>query len=79
MPRILFLCGLALPGCMLSTLGDRDLSPAKIRALREADMNVYGCFQLGGPPPSGNTTWIVYPKDQPAPVLFLPNCVVQMK
>ena len=74
---------LILSGCALTTLStinkNGELSPEQIAAIREADLNMYGCLSVGGPPPIVNTTWIIFPKDQIAPVLFLPNCAVQMK
>lgn len=57
----------------------KDLSPEQITALKDANLDLYGCFQLGGPPPIGATTFIVMPKGHKVDVSFLPNCMVQMR
>lgn len=71
-------------GCMLMMAAKvrsiEDLSPEQITALREANMDIYGCFQVGGPPPIGNTTLIIMPKDTMFTRLaFLPNCQIDMR
>lgn len=75
---------LGLNGCTLATLHNaqelRDLSPEQINAIREANMDIYACFQIGGPPPVGNTTFIIMPKDTMFTRLaFLPNCQIDMR
>ena len=68
-------------GCagMLGNVSRPDnLTPEQIRAYNEAGMDLYGCFQVGGPPPAGSTTWITMPKGKDVSIKFLPNCMVQM-
>ncbi len=52
----------------------KDLTPEQIKALNEVGSAVYGCFQIGGPPPAGNTVWIVVPKGAAVPDTFGDNC-----
>lgn len=40
----------------------QTLSKEQIQAYREMNMDVYGCFAVAGPPPSGGTIWIIVPK-----------------
>ncbi len=54
----------------------QDLTPEQIKAYNESGSAVYGCFQIGGPPPAGNTVWIVIPKGQPVAFKFGDNCHV---
>ena len=69
---------LALNGCAAQLIGNaigqgQNLTPEQIKAYNEIGANVYGCFQIGGPPPAGNTQWVVVPKDGAAPK-FGDNC-----
>lgn len=50
------------------------LSPEQIRAYKDMEMDVYGCFKVGGPPPAGNTIWILVPKNSKAAVKFGDDC-----
>ena len=74
---LLFVSGCA--GLIGNVSRPDNLSPEQIRAYNEAGLDVYGCFQIGGPPPAGNTTWITIPKGSKSNVKFLPNCTVQMQ
>jgi hypothetical protein len=52
----------------------KDLTPEQIKAYNEIGSAVYGCFQIGGPPPAGNTVWIIVPKGTEAKFHFADNC-----
>lgn len=74
------LAALLLSGCLLAQIHQLEpgqtLSPEQIKAYKEMNMNVYGCFQIGGPPPAGNTVWIVVPKEMRVLPKFGDNCHV---
>ena len=57
----------ATQGCatqLISKVAQGDnLTPEQIKAYRESGHDVYGCFQISGPPPSGATVWVIVPKD----------------
>jgi len=69
---------LSLAGCTLAMLHAIDkgqtLDPEQIKAYKEMSLEVYGCFQIGGPPPAGNTVWIIVPKGSPVNFTFADNC-----
>lgn len=57
-----------------------DLSTDQIKALREANHDLYLCSVIGGPPVGGNMTLIVVPKDKVFKTFaFMPNCAVDMR
>ena len=69
----LLACVLSLTGCTGMLIGNalqqgQNLTPEQIKAYNDVGANVYGCFQIGGPPPAGNTQWIVIPKGSNAPL-----------
>lgn len=70
-------------GCVLGSFSQMSksetLSPEQIKAYRDANIDVYGCFTLMGPPPAGGTTWILVPKGSNNVVTFLPTCMIQMR
>lgn len=74
---------LSLPGCAGIIMGSAAargdvLSPEQIKAYDETGMNVYGCVSLGGPPPAGNSVWIVAPKTAVVPMpRFGDGCHIQ--
>ena len=77
----LLLCLYATFGCsgiLLHHAIDKGqvLSQEQIQAYRDMNMDVYGCFQIGGPPPAGNTVWIVVPKESVVSIRFGDNCHV---
>lgn len=65
--------GFALLHGIDSTQG---LSAEQIKALRDTGHSVYGCFQIGGPPPAGNMVWIIVPQGTPVNFKFGDNCHV---
>jgi hypothetical protein len=81
MRSFLLLAVLSLTGCSGLALihavdrGDA-LTPEQIKAYKEMNQAVYGCFQIGGPPPAGNTVWIVVPANSPINFKFGDNCHV---
>lgn len=75
---IIIICGF-LPGCAAQLIGNaigqgQNLTPEQIKAYNDIGSSVIGCFQIGGPPPVGNTQWIVIPKNFPMPIKFGDNC-----
>jgi len=69
---------LFISGCAAQLIGNalgqgQTLTPDQIKAYNEVGSSVYGCFQIGGPPPAGNTQWVVVPKGGQAPK-FGDNC-----
>jgi hypothetical protein len=72
-------CAIYLFGCSGILLhhaidkGD-NLSPAQIREYSESGAQVYGCFTIGGPPPIGNTVWIIIPKGASINANFVDGC-----
>lgn len=75
----LILAALLLAGCQGLTFiraldSGQGLSSDQIKALKENNQDVYGCFQIGGPPPSGNMVWIIVPKGSPVNFRFSDNC-----
>ena len=80
---LVFLCA-ATSGCVLAAIDKAksidDLSVPQIKALREANMDVYGCLTAGGPPAEGNLTIIIVPKDVSfSKFAFLPTCQIDMR
>lgn len=79
---LIALFALSLPGCsgfylINSALGKgENLTPDQIKAYQATGSDVYGCFQIGGPPPAGNTNWIIIPKNAPKKPAFGDNCHV---
>ena len=76
-----FFLTLQLAGCATMLIGkalDKDgaLTPAQIKAYNDVGHAVYGCFQIGGPPPAGNTVWIIVPKTASVTFKFGDNCHV---
>lgn len=74
---IILITGL-LPGCTSMLIGNalsqgQNLTPEQIEQYQKTGSAVYGCFQVGGPPPVGNTQWVVLPHGSPAPK-FGDNC-----
>ena len=52
----------------------QQLSAEQIKAYRDANVDVYGCFQIAGPPPAGATIWLMVPKGAPVTFKFGDNC-----
>ncbi len=78
---LLFLLAFFVFGCSGIALlhgidSAQGLNPDQIKALRDTGHSVYGCFQIGGPPPSGNLVWIVVPQGTPVTFKFSDNCHV---
>ena len=73
---------LSASGCTGMLIGNalqqgQQLTAEQIKAYNDVGSNVYGCFQIGGPPPAGNTVWLVVPKNSTAPLpKFGDNCHV---
>jgi hypothetical protein len=72
---------LTAPGCAAALIGkaldkDQTLTAEQIKAYNDVGSAVYGCFQIGGPPPAGNTVWIVAPKGVTMTFKFGDNCHV---
>lgn len=78
MKALLFAASL-LAGCSgLAFLNPLDpgagLTPEQIQSLRQNGQAVYGCFQIGGPPPAGNMVWMVVPQGITPNFRFGDNC-----
>lgn len=70
-----------LPGCALTLLKSAmdkndNLSPEQIEAYNKVGLDVYACFEAGGPPPSGNLVFMLWPKTKDPKVSFGPNCQI---
>lgn len=50
------------------------LSDEEIKAYERAGMDVSGCLSFSGPPPSGFTTWVIYPKGSDVRIEFTDGC-----
>jgi hypothetical protein len=88
MPRIkassaVLVISMFLSGCavtMLESRAIRDLTPeqidalAKLRAATGSDL--YLCLRVGGPPPTGNTVILAFPKDSKPGVSFSSECQI---
>lgn len=74
----LLILALLLQGCTLALLNQVDkghvFTPEQIRAYKEQDMDVYGCFMIAAPPPNGLTTWIIVPRGSKVAVKFGDGC-----
>lgn len=75
---IALLCSVSgCAGVLLQGVDNKaSLTPEQIDAYNRVGSAVYGCFQLGGPPPAGNTTWIVMPKTATTNLTFMSNCMI---
>lgn len=51
-----------------------NLTPEQIEAYNKGGFDVYGCFQVAGPPPAGGMTYIIAPKGSKPSVRFGLNC-----
>ncbi len=72
---IVAVAALLTPGCILSSMSRPDnLTPEQIKAYNESGFDVYGCFQLAGPPPAGGLTYFVVPKGKQLTVGWANNC-----
>lgn len=74
-----FLLGLMLSvnGCatmLLQGQGAANLTPEQIDAYSKIGQDVYWCFQIGGPPPVGNTTLLIMPKTVKPKISYGSNC-----
>lgn len=61
------LMSLIFSGCMVAAMGNRvamgdDFTPEQIEAYRKVGVRVYGCINVGGPPPAGNTVFLLVPE-----------------
>jgi hypothetical protein len=72
---------LSLPGCSGILLSHaqtpESLSPAQIKAYNDVGLDLYLCFNLGGPPPVGATAFFLWPKSKDFAPVFGPNCQIQ--
>ena len=73
---LLLLLALMTMGCAITAQNAASLTPEQIQALREQGHEIVKCVQIGGPPPSGNVTVLVIPKDSRAHLKFAPNCSI---
>ena len=46
----------------------------EVEALETIGSAVYGCFTIAGPPPAGNTVWLIVPKGTPVNFAFGDSC-----
>ena len=79
MKTALLVLALLFSGCGVIALDraigqGQNLTPEQIKAYRDANVDVYGCFQLAGPPPAGATIWLLLPKGAPVTFKFGDNC-----
>ena len=71
---------LSIEGCaaMLISSAMRNpadaLPPETIKAYNEVGSKVYGCVNLGGPPPVGSALFIVVPRAAEVSVKFVDGC-----
>ena len=70
---------LSASGCTGMLIGNalnqgQNLTPEQIKAYKDVGADVYGCFQIGGPAPAGNTQWIVMPIGKGTPPKFMDGC-----
>ena len=72
----ILLAGLLAPGCAITARNAAELSPEQIQELRDQGHEIIKCFQICGPPPSGNTTIIVVPRRAIAKFKFSANCAI---
>jgi len=71
------LLSLFLSGCVLTSLVRPDPpTPEQIAAWNEIGYDVYTCFNVSGPPPTGGFTILVFPKDEKPEVSFSMNCQI---
>ena len=77
---VICLAFLACSGCMnlLGGLGtivpNSGAQAEQVKALQDANMDVYLCFQLGGPPPIGGVTVIGVPRGVKPSINWGGNC-----
>lgn len=75
----LMILGLLLSGCtVLGALRPSRLTPDQIKAYHDANVDIYTCFKVSGPPPSGGLTILTVPKGVPTVVAFQGNCDLHM-
>jgi hypothetical protein len=77
--KTLLLGCLLLSGCM-SLLGKpyAEMTPEQIQALKDMGFDVYACFVIAGPPPSGKFVYVTTPHlDQKADIRFGENCQIR--
>lgn len=70
---ILLAVMLSATGCTGMLIGNalqqgQNLTPEQIKAYNDVGVNIYGCFQIGGPAPAGNTQWLFISKSSTAPL-----------
>lgn len=62
--RAAVLISALLTGCTAMMMGNpnaQNLTPDQVKAYQDAGQDTYGCIKIGGPPPAGNTIWLVVP------------------
>ena len=70
----ILLISLLASGCAITARNAAELSPEQIQELRDQGHEIIKCFQIGGPPPVGNTTIIIVPRRSIAKFKFSANC-----
>lgn len=80
-PHILWALLILLPGCAFTLLQNalnknENLSPEQIEAYNKIGLDVYACFEVGGPPPTGNMVFMLWPKLKAFDGGFGPNCQI---
>lgn len=67
---------LFLSGCTLLGLGhpSNPMTAEQIAAYEKMGKDVWGCFSVTGPPPTGGITWLVTPKGAKPNLAFGANC-----
>lgn len=71
----------SVPGCAFTLLKNamdknENLSPEQIEAYSKIGLDVYACFEVGGPPPMGNVVFMLWPKTKELKASFGPNCQI---
>lgn len=75
----LLACWLSISGCAGGLLQvamnkNENLTVEQIEAYQKTGHKVFFCFQIGGPPPIGNTTILVVPQTVTPQFNFGSNC-----
>lgn len=73
------LAAVMMSGCAAQLMGNaidngQKLSAEQIEAYNKVGAAVYGCIQVGGPPPTGNMHWLIVPKETKSVPRFTDNC-----
>jgi hypothetical protein len=76
MTKFLFCFLFLLVGCVAQLTGSQaqHMTSEQIKEYKDNGFDVYSCFQIGGPPPAGATTFLIVPSGTKVDFQFSPNC-----